>query len=1162
MGVAVFKKINMATVPNPPANTVIVGVDLDGITKQKDSLGTITLLGEPISRINLTLGIVDISQFTPPPAGTMLFAVDLDGSLKQMDENGSISTVGSGNSGFLNITRNGLQNLIATNSVVAGQVYSITDAVEVDYVSNETLLLTGLSTTSLGNGVWNKATKLYPTGKFTIHGGITGTLGSINNIDINGNNLLTMPIPYNGTRYQTALDAASNINANTGIHRWQAYVIEGYSVSDLPTVILEYQGTTNVASTLTVSTTGTLLTVSGTNNIVNPANGQSSSIIQLDITYDVANDKITSAKDRTNNVEFSSSTVISVRNFRWGDPRFINWKMNNVDFINCWFLDSVKMANNDLSNLTFSNVAFGTFADNTFVGGTFTEISAATVFNVQGNRCLSPTFSINRIGSGRLATPSFKAGFNGNFIPATATSGAATTTTITLSGTSGAQAFQFNNNTINGNTLVSNLSTQSTIANNIMSGLTVNNCVGATITANNTNFNISISNSGSAAIVLSRNFIQNNFTINGVLGTTAQISISDNTIYSLFNISNTTINGLVAINNNQRLTINLGFNTYNAISILNNNIANFNISGGSKTFGTFSVSNSSFYGLSWFGVIMANITITNSEIHNILLQLGDLSGAGTWICNSCKILNGCNIAVGVNATLNMATTEMYPVSLLSASEGTTMNISATTFRQASINDSINCEVHYCEFTTTNFYNGGTIGVPELGFANNYDPSQFTLTETNTTGSFVDPTNAPSSVQLFTGDDGSFNPGYVDYTTTVQVAGLITFDWNYTMTDDTSASTTFVFVIDGGELALTGLTDGGGLNQTGSYSINVSAGSTVGFRMYTLNDGAFLSDAVLSNFIFSPHAPAFLQCNATKTVDSTITFAPAYNRYFDMGASIIKSSTVTLDSKYGSSNIDLHGEVISSDVQIDDLQNLTVTDFECKNATLHIRSTNITLDNFKIINASLRNRNFPQGERMGLLYLLSFTIEDSQIGFENFDDSIVPLPFRVMARDTRIVGLLGKVNLGFGEKIYFFPNEMNFQNELNLNSSVIEGRKFVHTQHIAAPNGGNYLTTNTSVIPGFVKTKVSMGAFNSVLTSTNMASNISVMRMGSGLPTDFIGTTTLNLLNASKYFEDNAPDTPVPLGEKAVFGIHIPGASLTGSSEITLTIEGYLADSTK
>lgn len=46
MGIIRLNEVDMSAIPNPPAGTVVIGIDLDGETKQKDSSGTITPLAD------------------------------------------------------------------------------------------------------------------------------------------------------------------------------------------------------------------------------------------------------------------------------------------------------------------------------------------------------------------------------------------------------------------------------------------------------------------------------------------------------------------------------------------------------------------------------------------------------------------------------------------------------------------------------------------------------------------------------------------------------------------------------------------------------------------------------------------------------------------------------------------------------------------------------------------------------------------------------------------------------------------------------------------------------------------------------------------------------------------------------------------------------------
>jgi len=99
MGTVRLSQVNMSAIPNPPAGTVVIGIDVDGESKQKDSSGNITLLAEPLSRLSLTFTITDMTLLPNPTVGTMLLAVDLDNTLKTKNSSGVVAPVGGGGGG-------------------------------------------------------------------------------------------------------------------------------------------------------------------------------------------------------------------------------------------------------------------------------------------------------------------------------------------------------------------------------------------------------------------------------------------------------------------------------------------------------------------------------------------------------------------------------------------------------------------------------------------------------------------------------------------------------------------------------------------------------------------------------------------------------------------------------------------------------------------------------------------------------------------------------------------------------------------------------------------------------------------------------------------------------------------------------------------------------
>jgi len=127
-----------------------------------------------------------------------------------------------------------------------------------------------------------------------------------------------------------------------------------------------------------------------------------------------------------------------------------------------------------------------------------------------------------------------------------------------------------------------------------------------------------------------------------------------------------------------------------------------------------------------------------------------------------------------------------------------------------------------------------------GFTGDYDPANWTLTNTNTNGS-VDITNTPTSIMLVGGDNGGNGAGDTDYTVNVACGGEISFDWAYQSFDvDGPIFDPAGYLVNG---VFTQLTDNGGLDvQSGTTSILTADGDTFGYRVHTvdniLGEGAF------------------------------------------------------------------------------------------------------------------------------------------------------------------------------------------------------------------------------------------------------------------------------------------------------------------------------------
>jgi len=132
----------------------------------------------------------------------------------------------------------------------------------------------------------------------------------------------------------------------------------------------------------------------------------------------------------------------------------------------------------------------------------------------------------------------------------------------------------------------------------------------------------------------------------------------------------------------------------------------------------------------------------------------------------------------------------------------------------------------------------------IGFEGAYDPTNWTLTNSNANG-YVNTSNAPDSILEIGGNNGSGWGGQTLYTTTAAGSGLVSFDWNYSTSDWSSYYDPFGVVLNGSFTQLTN--NNAGISQLGSYSFNVSQGDNFGFGIKTV-DNAFGSGKVeISNF---------------------------------------------------------------------------------------------------------------------------------------------------------------------------------------------------------------------------------------------------------------------------------------------------------------------------
>jgi len=135
------------------------------------------------------------------------------------------------------------------------------------------------------------------------------------------------------------------------------------------------------------------------------------------------------------------------------------------------------------------------------------------------------------------------------------------------------------------------------------------------------------------------------------------------------------------------------------------------------------------------------------------------------------------------------------------------------------------------------------------FSKGYAPSHWSTYLTPGSNGSVNATGAPNSITL-TGSDGTSATNMdVDYTITALATGVFSFNWSY-HTNDQAADPSWDpagVIINGSFNQLTN--DVGTVDQSGTFSTSVTAGTTIGFRVRAIDN--LEGTATLSISSFSP-----------------------------------------------------------------------------------------------------------------------------------------------------------------------------------------------------------------------------------------------------------------------------------------------------------------------
>lgn len=162
------------------------------------------------------------------------------------------------------------------------------------------------------------------------------------------------------------------------------------------------------------------------------------------------------------------------------------------------------------------------------------------------------------------------------------------------------------------------------------------------------------------------------------------------------------------------------------------------------------------------------------------------------------------------------------------------------------------------------YDDNCYGVNAVGFADEFEPANWNVSNSNGGNGFVDATDAPNSV-IITGSDFGFFFGptnNTDYCITIpgDFAGTLAFDWDYNTSDVGGPGfDRFGYVIDGVFTQLTN--NGGSTTQNGLVSIMLMPGQTFCFRIESTDQGFGAAVTIAMSFTYMENINPDLTQNA-------------------------------------------------------------------------------------------------------------------------------------------------------------------------------------------------------------------------------------------------------------------------------------------------------------
>lgn len=282
----------------------------------------------------------------------------------------------------VSVTYTELALLINSEQLVPGIRY---------WISDRSIVVTATSKSSLSIEADHTRT-IKANGQIKL---ISGTEGSINEVVIDGINLLSTTVAFNTDLANTAADLVDAVNSNTAIHGYSAIEI-GSSVFIID---IDNRGAAVNGVGIVVTSTGIATST------VAIANGIDSGVKWFKVKYDLANDFIAEMKDDRGNVVSCNPQVVDMFGispidfFPWGYENVYNNQAINGLLV-C-FPNQAVFANNTVegNSVLMTSIETGGYCTSNIVGNqSFLRLATSNECSVYGNKMSLSNIDMELLG--------------------------------------------------------------------------------------------------------------------------------------------------------------------------------------------------------------------------------------------------------------------------------------------------------------------------------------------------------------------------------------------------------------------------------------------------------------------------------------------------------------------------------------------------------------------------------------------------------------------------------------------------------------------------------------------------------------------------------------------------------------------------------------------